>query len=91
MTQYIHLGQPLANGWMPGATVILPWLAHAEVDDGLDNAALSSREGLGDMVLGAFLQSPLTTRADGSPLFAQRIEAEVILPTGAYDLSLIHI
>ena len=70
---------------MPGATVILPWLAHAEVDDGLDNAALSSREGLGDMVLGAFLQSPLTTRADGSPLFAQRIEAEVILPTGAYD------
>lgn len=85
VTQYIHLGQPLANGWMPGATVILPWLAHAEVDDGLDNNVLSSREGLGDMVLGAFLQSPLTTRADGSPLFAQRIEAEVILPTGAYD------
>lgn len=85
VTQLIHLSPPMDNGWMLGFTVIVPWLAHAEVDDGLDNSALSSREGVGDTVLGAFLQSPLVTRDDGSPLFAQRIEAEVILPSGAYD------
>ncbi len=85
VTQLIYLGQPLANGAMPGFTAILPWLAHADVDDGLGGQALSAREGVGDLTLGAFLQLPTTTRADGGPRWAQRIEAEIVAPTGRYD------
>ena len=40
-TQIIYLGQPLANGAMPGLTLINTSLVHADVDDGLNNAALS--------------------------------------------------
>ncbi|BAP45351.1 signal peptide [Pseudomonas sp. StFLB209] len=84
-TQIIYLGQPWANGAMPGFTLINTSLAHVDVDDGLNNAALSSRAGLGDLVLGAFLQLPTLTRADGSPVLTQRIEADVSIPVGAYD------
>lgn len=45
-TQIIYVGQPWANGAMPGFTLINTSLAHVDVDDGLHNAALSSRAGL---------------------------------------------
>ncbi|MFL7965576.1 transporter [Pseudomonas kielensis] len=84
-TQIIYVGQPWANGAMPGFTLINTSLVHADVDDGLDNAALSSREGFGDLVVGAFLQLPTLTRADGSPLLTQRVEVDVSMPVGAYN------
>ena len=84
-TQIIYVGQPRANGAMPGFTLINTSLAHVEVDDGLDNAALSSRAGFGDLVVGAFLQLPTLTRADGSPLLTQRVEVDVSVPVGAYN------
>ncbi|WEK07606.1 MAG: transporter [Candidatus Pseudomonas colombiensis] len=84
-TQIIYVGQPLANGAMPGFTLINTSLAHVDVDDGLNNAALSSRAGFGDVILGAFLQLPTLIRADGSPLLTQRVEADVSVPVGAYD------
>lgn len=84
-TQIIYVGQPLANGAMPGVTLINTSLAHVDVDDGLNNAALSSRAGFGDVILGAFLQLPTLTRADGSPLLTQRVEADLSVPVGAYD------
>ncbi len=84
-TQIIYLGQPLANGAMPGFTVINTSLAHVDVDDGLNNAALSSRAGFGDVIVGPFLQLPTLTRADGSPLLTQRVEVDVAIPVGSYD------
>ena len=84
-TQIIYVGQPLANGAMPGFTVINTSLAHVDVDDGLHNAALSSRAGFGDVVVGPFLQLPTLNRADGSPLLTQRVEVDVAIPVGAYD------
>ncbi len=84
-TQIIYLGQPLANGAMPGITVINTSLAHVDVDDGLNNAALSSRAGFGDVIVGPFLQLPTLSRADGSPLLTQRIEADIVIPVGSYD------
>ncbi|KPB49704.1 transporter [Pseudomonas tremae] len=84
-TQIIYVGQPLANGAMPGITVINTSLAHVGVDDGLDNSALSSRAGFGDVVIGPYLQLPTLTRADGSPLLTQRVEADVSVPVGAYN------
>jgi len=62
-TQIIYLGQPLANGAMPGLTLINTSLVHADVDDGLNNAALSSRAGFGDVTVGLFLQLPTLSRA----------------------------
>jgi len=62
-TQIIYLGQPLANGAMPGLTLINTSLVHADVDDGLNNAALSSRAGFGDVTVGPFLQLPTLSRA----------------------------
>lgn len=84
-TQIIYVGQPLANGAMPGLTVINTSLAYVDVDDGLGNAALSSREGFGDLTFGAFLQLPTISRGDGSPLLTQRVEADITAPTGAYN------
>ncbi|WP_390897894.1 SphA family protein [Pseudomonas citri] len=84
-TQIIYVGQPWANGAMPGFTLINTSLAYVDVDDGLDNAALSSRAGFGDLVVGGFLQLPTLTRADGSPLLTQRVEVDVSMPVGAYD------
>ncbi|MBI6556065.1 transporter [Pseudomonas sp. LY-1] len=84
-TQIIYLGQPLANGAMPGFTLINTSLVHADVDDGLNNAALSSRAGFGDVTVGPFLQLPTLSRADGSPLLTQRVEADISVPVGAYD------
>lgn len=84
-TQIFFLGQPLSNGAMPGFNAVLTSLAHVDVDDGLDNAALSGREGVGDLMLAPFLQLPTLTRADGTPLLTQRVEAGVMLPTGHYD------
>lgn len=84
-TQIFYMAEPLSSGAMPGFNAVLTSLAYVGVDDGLNNAALSAREGVGDLVVAPFLQLPTLTRADGTLLLAQRIEADVILPTGQYD------
>ncbi len=84
-TQLIYVGQPLANGGNLGVTAILPALAHVDVDDGLNNAALSAREGFSDLTLGAFYQLPTIMAPEGGPRLTQRVELDVVLPTGAYD------
>ncbi|UFH51249.1 SphA family protein [Pseudomonas sp. KNUC1026] len=84
-TQLIWVPEPMSNGATLGVTALVTSLAHVSVHDGLDNAVLSSREGIGDLTIGPFLQLPTLTRADGSPLLTQRIEADFVLPTGAYD------
>lgn len=84
-TQIIYVHEALNNGMQPGFTALTTWLAHVDVQDGLGGAALSSREGLGDLTLGPFLQLKTLTREDGRPLLTQRVEADFVLPTGAYD------
>ncbi len=84
-TQIIYVPEAMSNGMTLGATALVTSLAHADVDDGLHNAALSSRNGVGDLTIGPFLQLKTLTRADGSPLLTQRIEADFVMPTGAYD------
>lgn len=87
-TQLFYVGEPLQNGMTPGFSAILPWLTHANVDDGLGNMVLDSQEGLGDLVLGGFVQ--LNTIMDESkiaPKFMHRVELDVFVPTGKYDPS----
>ncbi|MGF6295295.1 hypothetical protein QFZ98_007156 [Paraburkholderia youngii] len=68
----------------PGLNLMLPWIASAHVDDGLGNAALSAQNGIGDLLIGPFIQFDPVMGANG-PRFAQRVEFQFIVPTGAYD------
>jgi len=67
-----------------GYTLLLPWMAKQDVDDGLNNAAISAQSGIGDIILGAFLQFDPVMGENG-PRYSQRIELDVTLPTGEYD------
>ncbi|CAM4340282.1 hypothetical protein F901_02154 [Acinetobacter dispersus] len=67
-----------------GLNMVLPWLAHIDVDDGLNNQAIKAQNGLGDLLIGPFIQFDPIMGADG-PKFSQRIELQVNLPTGRYD------
>lgn len=67
-----------------GYTFIVPWIANQDVDDGLNNAAISAQSGVGDIILGAFLQFD-PVMGESGPRYVQRIELDVTLPTGKYD------
>lgn len=65
-------------------SVVLPWLASARLDDGLNNAVLKGSTGVGDISAGVALQfDPIM--GEHGPLFSQRFELMVITPTGHYD------
>ena len=68
----------------PGVTVLLPWMAKSDVDDGANNAILSSQTGMGDVTLGAFLQFDPIMGSSG-PVFSHRFEIDITVPTGDYD------
>lgn len=84
LTQLIYQGQggPMNSDW--GFSAVLPVVTKANVDDGLGNAALDGKEGVSDLNIGLFLQFKPIMGANG-PLFAQRLEADVIAPVGDYD------
>lgn len=67
-----------------GLSFILPVLTKAKVDDGMDNAVLDAQEGVGDLRAGAYLQFEPVMGENG-PLFAHRLELDVVVPTGKYD------
>lgn len=67
-----------------GMNAVLPFVTRMRVDDGLDNAALKGQSGLGDLMVGPMIQFDPVMGPDG-PVFAQRIEFQVNLPTGKYD------
>lgn len=84
LTQVIYQSDLRWGNASPGVTVLLPWVADARVDDGLNHAALDSQTGLGDTIVGAFLQfDPIM--GENGPRFSQRIELDVSIPTGSYD------
>ena len=67
-----------------GFQLLLPWVAAARVDDGMNNAVLKGARGIGDLAAGVSLQFDPVMGAQG-PLFSQRFELQVIAPTGHYD------
>lgn len=67
-----------------GLSFILPVLTKAEVNDGMNNAVLKAQDGFADLRAGAFLQFEPVTGKNG-PIFAHRLELDVVLPTGKYD------
>lgn len=84
LLQLIYQGQggPLDSDW--GFSAILPVVSRAHVNDGLNNAVLDGAEGVGDANVGFYLQFKPVMGKTG-PLFAQRIEADVIAPVGRYS------
>ncbi|MCM2551475.1 SphA family protein [Burkholderia glumae] len=86
LSQLVYQAPVKVGGFHPGLDVIVPWVAAAHTDDGLNNMALNGRAGFGDLVIGPFLQSDPLMGASG-PRFAQRVELQFIVPTGAYDPS----
>ncbi|WP_221798901.1 SphA family protein [Oceanobacter mangrovi] len=67
-----------------GINALLPLVTSMDVDDGINNMALSAQSGTGDVLVGPFIQFDPVMGAAG-PKFVQRIELQFNLPTGDYD------
>lgn len=73
----------LGNGNL-GLNMLLPVVTRMKVDDGLNNAALKDQGGMGDLLVGPFIQFDPVMGPNG-PRFVQRVELQVNIPTGEYD------
>lgn len=84
LTQLLYASdQEVLAGGKWGLNLILP-VVDIDLDPG-DNLALSVNGGnLGDLLVGPFLQWDPIMGPNG-PRFMQRIELQMLLPTGAYD------
>ncbi|MFF7705916.1 transporter [Pseudomonas sp. NPDC007930] len=84
VTQLSYLsGLRLGNASL-GINTLLPVVTKMQVDDGLHNAALKDQGGVGDWLIGPFIQFDPVMGPNG-PRFVQRIEFQVNLPTGRYS------
>jgi hypothetical protein len=84
LTQLVYQSdQELVLGGKWGVNVMLPY---ASFDlDPADNFAISANSGgLGDLLIGPFLQWDPVMGPNG-PRFVQRVELQMIFPTGKYD------
>ncbi len=84
LTQLSYLSDLRVGNASLGLNMLVPIIAHIDVDDGLGNAALKARSGVGDLLIGPFIQFDPIMGPDG-PRFVHRIELQVNLPTGQYD------
>ncbi len=82
LTQLIYQHpRPLPSGATLGLDLILPACAF---DLDADGTPLTSQDGLGDLLVGPYLQwAPLM--GPNGPLLIHRFELQVILPSGEYD------
>ena len=67
-----------------GMNFLIPLVTKMDMDDGLNNAAIKAQGGVGDIMIGPFIQFDPVMGANG-PKFVHRIEFQVNLPTGEYD------
>lgn len=84
VTQLSYLSQQRLGNASLGINMLLPWVSKMDMDDGLNHAALKSQSGMGDLMVGPFIQFD-PVMGDNGPRFVQRLEFQVNLPTGEYD------
>jgi hypothetical protein len=84
ITQLIYIApeQPGVPRW--GINFINSQTLDTNIDDGLNNRVLSSRDGFGDLRVGPFIQADTIMR-NGRPFLSQRFELGIVAPVGAYD------
>lgn len=81
LAQLVYLSNKRIGNANFGVVFIAPWLMKAHFDDGSGGKA---QTGVGDVIFGPALQFDPIMGPFG-PRFAQRIEFDVIAPTGRYD------
>ncbi len=84
VTQLSYLSDLRLGNASLGLNAVLPIVTRMDVDDGLNNAALKAQSGMGDLLVGPFIQFDPIMGPDG-PRFVHRIELQVNLPTGEYS------
>ena len=84
VTQVSYLSNLRLGNASLGINTLLPIVTTMDVDDGLNNAALKAQDGVGDVLIGPFIQFDPIMGPDG-PRFVHRIELQVNLPTGEYS------
>lgn len=84
VTQVSYLSNIRVGNASLGLNAVLPVVTRMRLDDGLDNAALKAQSGMGDLLIGPFIQFDPVMGPNG-PRFVQRVELQVNLPTGEYD------
>ncbi len=84
LTQLIYVSSLKVGSASLGLDVIVPAVASANVADGLNNSVLKGTTGVGDLLIGPLIQFDPIMGANG-PLFVQRIEFQILAPTGDYD------
>ncbi|WP_132249241.1 SphA family protein [Methylobacterium segetis] len=84
LTQLLYVSPIKIGSGALGIDIIVPAIIDSSADDGLGGAVLKARQGIGDLLIGPFIQfDPIM--GEKGPLFIGRIEAQMILPTGRYD------
>src|SRR5258708_33470272 len=84
LTQFVYQSPQRLLGGSWGVDLLAPWILKARQDDGIGGAALSARDGVGDLTVGPFMQFDPGMGRKG-PRFADRLELDLSLPTGSYD------
>lgn len=81
-TQFVYMSSVKIGSANPGLNVVVPSVISANADNGL--GTLKADTGIGDITIGPFIQFDPIMGTNG-PLFVQRIEFQILAPTGAYD------
>ena len=77
LSQLIYVSNFKIGSASPGLDVIIPWVASANVSDGVGNTVLRGTTGVGDLLIGPLLQFDPIMGANG-PLFVYRLEAQIL-------------
>ena len=86
MTQIIYTSpaKPFLNA-MPGIDVALPVVFTNLTYNSSGPFPENNSDGIGDLLVGPFLQWDPVMKKDGSPLMAHRVEFQLLFPTGKYS------